>query len=225
MLAQLLAKLKNKQVLSLISSLVVSACGMLTFMLLLRSMKPIEMGYWIFFQTAFMLLDTFRTGFLQTALIKFYSGADKKRAAEVMGSIWFIAFIITSFWIILTIPALFLLPYINDVSIKTFIEWFALIFILTLPSTISTWRLQSDQKFDKLLLLGLITQVTFIVLIILLMITGHMNIRNLLIADAIVYIVTSSVCIFAGWSGIKYVTKRTIDTVKEVYHLHNYVLI
>lgn len=84
-----------------------SGAGMLTFVLLLRGMKIEEMGYWIFFQTSFTLLDTFRAGFLQTALIKFYAGAESNRAKEVIGSIWFIAVLITLFWIILTIPSLF----------------------------------------------------------------------------------------------------------------------
>lgn len=218
MLQNLGQKLKNKHFLSLTTSVVMSACGMLTYMLLLRSMHAEQMGYWIFFQTAFMLLDTLRTGFLQTALIKFYSGAEKERAAEVMGSVWFLAFVITAFWLILTIPGLFLLPFIKDNSIKIVIEWFAFIFILTLPSTISTWRLQSDQKFDKLLYLGLVTQGSFLVLIIVLIVTSNMNITNLLYADALVYIISSSVCLVFGWSGIRFFAQRTKETIKEVYH-------
>jgi len=195
-----------------------SGAGMLTFVLLLRSLKLEEMGYWIFFQTSFTLLDTFRAGFLQTALIKFYAGAEVNRAKEVLGSIWAIALLITLFWVIITIPALFMIPYIDDESIKIVIKWFAIRFIITLPSSLSAWQLQSDQKFDKLLLLSFITQGSFIVSIVILMLTNSMNIMNLIFADLIVASIVTTMCIVSGWSGIKYLGSQTKACMLEVYN-------
>lgn len=191
---------------------------MLTFVLLLRSMKIEEMGYWIFFQTSFTLLDTFRAGFLQTALIKFYAGAEPKRAKEVIGSIWFIAMLITAFWIMLTIPGLFLLPYIDDISIKIVIQWFAVKFILTLPSTLAVWQLQSDQRFEKLLLISFITNVMFISFVIILMLTDNMSISNLLWADALGSTIITAICLFKGWTGITYIAYKTKACMLEVYN-------
>ena len=181
-------------------------------------MKIEHMGYWIFFQTTLSLLDTFRSGFLQMALIKFYSGAEKSRAAEVLGSIWFLAISITLFWFIVTIPAFLLLPYIDDISIQIVIKWFAIIFFLTLPYSITLWRLQADQKFKQLLTLSIINQLSFLTAIILLMVFDQMSVNNLLYANALTCTVSSSICLLTGWSGFKYVIKKTRTCMQEVYH-------
>jgi len=218
MLTNIRERFKNRHFLALISSVFMSASGLLIFVLLLRSMKINEMGYWIFFQTAFTLFDTFRAGFLQTALIKFYSGATKKRAAEVLGSVWLLATLITSGWFILTLPALFFIHYIGDNSIKIVIEWAPIIFLITLPTTISTWRLQSDQKFDKLLYLGMISQGILIFLILGLIFMDKMDIENLLYANGVMCLITSCVCLFSGWSGLKYFRMFSKSCSKELYN-------
>jgi O-antigen/teichoic acid export membrane protein len=218
MLQRIKEQAKNKHFLSLSTNVFTSGCAMLIFVLLLRSMKIDHMGYWIFFQTTLSLLDTFRSGFLQMALIKFYSGAEKPRAAEVLGSIWFLAILITLFWFVVTIPAFLLLPYIDDISIQIVIKWFAIIFFLTLPYSITLWRLQADQKFKQLLTLSMINQLSFLTSIILLMIFDRMSIVNLLYANAITCSITSIICLITGWSGFKYVIKRTAKCIKEIYH-------
>jgi O-antigen/teichoic acid export membrane protein len=218
MIQRIKNQLKNKHFLSLSTTVFTSGCAMLIFMLLLRSMQIDEMGYWIFFQTTLTLLDTFRTGFLQMALIKFYSGAEKKRAAEVLGSVWFLALTITVFWFILTVPAFLLLPYIENISIQIVIKWFAIIFFLTLPYSITLWRLQANQEFKKLLSLSVINQVSFIFSIIILMITGNMNIENLLYANAATCFITSTICIFSGFSGVRSISNKSRACIKEIYH-------
>jgi len=218
MLQRIKEQAKNKHFLSLSTNVFSAGCAMLIFMLLLRSMKIEHMGYWIFFQTTLSLLDTFRSGFLQMALIKFYSGAEKSRAAEVLGSIWFLAISITLFWFIVTIPAFLLLPYIDDISIQIVIKWFAIIFFLTLPYSITLWRLQADQKFKQLLTLSIINQLSFLTAIILLMVFDQMSINNLLYANALTCTVSSSICLLTGWSGFKYVIKKTRTCMQEVYH-------
>ena len=218
MLQSIKDKAKNKHFLSLSTSVLTSGCAMLTFILLLRSMQIDHMGYWIFFQTTLSLLDTFRSGFLQMALIKFYSGAERRRSREVLGSIWFLAISITLFWFVLTVPAFFLLPFIDDVSIQIVIKWFAIIFFLTLPYSITLWRLQADQKFKTLLALALINQLSFIASIIFLMVVDKMSIVNLLYANALTCTITSSICLLTGWSGFRYVIKRTGSCMREIYH-------
>ncbi|MEJ5961709.1 lipopolysaccharide biosynthesis protein [Pedobacter immunditicola] len=218
MLQRIKEQAKNKYFLSLSTNVFSAGCAMLVFVLLLRSMKIEHMGYWIFFQTTLSLLDTFRSGFLQMALMKYYSGAEKSRAAEVLGSIWFLAISITLFSFILTVPALLLLSFIDDISIQIVIKWFAIIFFLTLPYTISLWRLQADQKFKQLLTLAMINQLSFLAMIILLMISDQISINNVLYAYALTCIITSSICLLTGWSGFKYVMKKTRTCMQEVYH-------
>src|SRR3954470_4663354 len=88
-------KLLNKHTLSLASNAVMPVVGMVTVGLLARYMTKPDFSHWIIFLTTFTLANLFRSGFLQTSLVKFYSGADEDKAKEVAGSTWYIAFILT----------------------------------------------------------------------------------------------------------------------------------
>ena len=70
------AILRNRHFQSLTGNGVMAVFSVLTYSILFRFLAEADMGNWIFFQFAFLLLDTFRTGLLQTAVIKFYAGAD-----------------------------------------------------------------------------------------------------------------------------------------------------
>lgn len=110
------------------------------------------------------------------------------------------------------------MPYISDESIKIVIQWFAFKFVLTLPSTLAAWQLQSDQRFDKLLMLSFITHSTFIVFVSALLIFDSMTITHLLWADALVSAIITTMCIINGWSGIKHIVHKTKACMLEVYN-------
>lgn len=78
----------------------------------------------------FALLDAIRTGFLQTAFIKFYSGASEERKTDVSGSTWYIAFIITFILIVPNLPVLFTFNNINDSGVLFFYNGMVLLFCL-----------------------------------------------------------------------------------------------
>ena len=101
-MAGILDKLKNKHFLSLAGNGSMAVLAMLTVAILYRNLPVNEMGAWVFFQTVFVLLDTFRTGFLQVALIKFYSDTEAPRSTEVLGSVWYLALMITGILLLAT---------------------------------------------------------------------------------------------------------------------------
>lgn len=51
-----------------------------------------------------------------------------------------------------------LLHVIQNNSVTIVVQWFGITFLATLPSAIASWILQSDQRFDKLILLRIINQ-------------------------------------------------------------------
>ncbi len=106
-MAGLIEKLKNKHFLSLSGNIIMSGVGMLTFAILYHALSPDQMGVWVFFQATLLLIDTFRSGFLTTAFIKFYAGTEPERANEIMGSTWFLGISITGVFVLLNIPAFF----------------------------------------------------------------------------------------------------------------------
>jgi O-antigen/teichoic acid export membrane protein len=218
MIAKLLAKLNNKHFLSLLGNVLVAGLSMLTLAILFRTLTKVDIGYWFFYQTIFVLLDTFRTGFLQIALITFYTGTDEARSKVVLGSVWYWAILIT---IILAVINLLLFPIISFLENTGFIitlQWFGITFIATLPASIASWILQADQRFDKLLLLRAMNYVTFILGVLCLIFLNKTNLENLLIINCIINALVSFVVLLLGWSRLTTVVNRTKECIKEIYH-------
>lgn len=214
----LINKLNNKHFLSLAGNGSTSVLAMVTVALLYRALTIEEIGFWIFFQTISVLLDTFRTGFLQIALVKFYTGTAKERATEVIGSIWYLAILITG---VLGAINLAFVPFMNhftDSSLLLIIQWFGISFTASLPHSIAAWILQSDQRFDKLLLLRLVTQGTFIISVVVLVLLDQMNLQAVFVINLCSALFTSLIAIISGWSRINTIFSKSSSCVKEIYH-------
>ncbi|MEA5258189.1 oligosaccharide flippase family protein [Arcicella aquatica] len=218
----IILKLKNKHFLSLLGNGSMSVLAMLTVSILLRNMEPGEIGYWFFFQSVFVLLDTFRVGFLQIAMIKFYTGAEKSRADTVLGSVWFLSLLITGTLVGVNIIAAFFLPYIDSIGIISIIKWFGITFLFTLPSAIASWISQSDERFDRLLLLRFITQGAFIIMVLLVIFFMKLSLDLLLVINALSSGIVSLYCIFKGWTRISTLSKRTRESIMELFHFGKY---
>lgn len=222
MTGKLLSKLNNKHFLSLAGSGAMSVLAMITVAVLYRSLTLEEIGYWFFFQTVAILLDTFRTGFLQVALVKFYTGTSLERSKEVIGSVWFLAILIT---VSLCLINLFFFPFvylISDKAILLIIYWFGITFLVELPASITSWILQADQRFDRLLILRMIRQGGFILLITVFILIGKMNLQTVFIVNIISSLLASIIVVFLGWSNFKYLFSKTQSCVQEIFHFGKY---
>lgn len=218
MIGTIYKKINSKHFFSFIGNISMSVLSMIIVAILFRSMAKEDIGYWFFFQTLFVLLDTFRSGFLQIALITFYTGAEKKRANEVIGSIWFLAICIT---VILVLANVALLPFINNFTNVAFvvtIQWFGLTFLATLPSNIASWILQADQRFDRLLILRVLTQGSFVISLLLLIFFKQVNLDHLLLINFLTNLLVSFITIVFKWTHFSLLFSRTKQCVKEIYH-------
>jgi O-antigen/teichoic acid export membrane protein len=215
---------QNKHFLSLAGNGSMAALGIGTYALLYRLLPEDDMGNWVFFQFVFALLDAFRTGFLQTALIKFYSGSGNERQLAVAGSTWYIAIVITALFALLNLPLFLTLPYVADSGVYLLLKWFGLSLLFTLPFNVAFWILQADERFDRILILRWVNQGSFILYLVVLFFLQQINM------EAIVYgflgssLLTSIVAVFAGWSKLFTIRKRTGDTIKEMFHFGKYSL-
>ncbi|HVX52407.1 MAG TPA: oligosaccharide flippase family protein, partial [Chitinophagaceae bacterium] len=214
----LIEKLKNKHFLSLSGNIIMSGVGMVTFAILYHALTPEEMGIWIYFQTILLLLDTVRSGFLTTAFIKFYAGAEKQRADEITGAAWFIGLAITGIFVLVNALAFFVLPFISDVSIRVLIKWFGVTFICMLPYFIATCVVQAEQRFDRLLFIRFITQIVFVGTIIALITLHKTSLQNVVLANLASAFITSIVTIMLGFSRINMFGKRTKAATLEMFH-------
>jgi O-antigen/teichoic acid export membrane protein len=216
------ALLRNRHFQSLTGNGVMAVFSVLTYSILFRFLSEADMGNWIFFQFSFLLLDTFRTGLLQTALIKFYAGADAVRQRCVAGSGWYIGLLVTALFVVLNVVALPFLGYVGDVGVLVLLYWFGLSLVITLPFNVAIWILQAEQRFDRILYLRLLNQGSFIVLVFSLYLLKEVNLTRVIQAFLGSSLLSSVVVVATGWARLGALRHRTPDVVRELFHFGKY---
>jgi O-antigen/teichoic acid export membrane protein len=211
-------KINNKHFLSLAGNGMMAVMATVTVGLLFRFLSSEQMGYWVLFQTFSVLVDTFRTGFLQVALIKFYTGTDQERAKTVLGSVWYLAIVITLVFCLINAAFIPFMPYIKDEGFLIVIQWVGLSLLAILPSAIATWILQADQRFDLILVFRFLSQGSFITAIIVFILLKQLTLNNVLLSYVVINAIISIGILFMGWSKVSTIVHRTKATIVEIYN-------
>ncbi|AOM80328.1 oligosaccharide flippase family protein [Pedobacter steynii] len=210
--------LNNKYVLSLLGNGVMSIIGMVISIILRRVFSLEEMGIWLLFFSVILLVDTFRTGFLTTAFIKFFAGAEEQKAREIVGSTWYLAILITGVLLLLNIPAYFISFHVENLGVSLFLRWFGLAYVLSLPFFVTSCILQAKQRFDQLLFIRLFNQGSFVVFILLFIFFKRINITTVIYSYLLSNAVSSFISVLRGWSMINDVRLKTKETIATIYH-------
>ncbi|MHA4741156.1 lipopolysaccharide biosynthesis protein [Dyadobacter sp. MSC1_007] len=218
MALQLLQKLRNKHFLSLAGNGIMSVLGMLNMIILYRALPVAGIGMWVFFLSILLLVDTFRSGFLTTAFIKFYAGANAARKREVVGSAWFIGGVITGVLVAINVPAYFFSTWFKNPSVVLFIEWFGIIYLASLPYFIASCVVQAEQRFDQLLCIRFLSQGFFILFVMVMAFTKTATLQNIIYAYLGGAALTSVFTLVMGWARIANFGDRTWACIKEIFH-------
>ena len=219
---KLLSYLRNNQFLSLTGNLVVSGMNVISVSLLFRGLQVADVGLWVFFLSTIGLVDSFRAGFITTAFIRFYAGTNAARAAEVVGSTWVIALIITVGLSLLSLIALLIPQLHQDSGMALFLRWFGIIFWLTLPSFIATCVLQAELRFDKILYIRLLTQGLFVLAIIMLMLTRQITLERVVYSNLMAATITSLLALVMGWTKFTRISSKTKECIQELGRFGKY---
>ncbi len=210
--------LKNKHLLSLAGNGVMSVLGVVTLSLLYRALPAEDTGKWLFFMSMLLLVDTFRSGFITTAFIKYAAGASSERVAEITGATWFIAGTITAGMLVLNGAGWLFAGLIENESIIMFLKWFGITYTATLPYYIASCVVQAEQRFDWLLYIRLVNQGLFILLVIALIVLDAASLQYFVYAYITAGVVTSLFALLTGWARINTFRLRTPKAIREMYH-------
>jgi O-antigen/teichoic acid export membrane protein len=222
MLQKVYNLIKNKYFLSLAGNVIMSGLGLVTMTLIYRALSKTEAGTWVFFQSVLLLVDTFRSGFLTTAFIKFYAGATKERTAEVAGSAWYLGIGVTAILMLIGLSSLLFRNAITDEGLALFFKWSGVYYAVSLPWFLATCVIQGDQKFDRLLYIRLSNQGSFVVFIILLIVSGRISLQNVLFCYLLSNTITSIYAVSKSWTRITDLGHRTTTCVKDIYNFGKY---
>lgn len=219
----ILNKLRNNHFLAFAGNVVVSGMGFLVYAVLAHSLSgKTEVGYWAFFIMNVTLAEIFRTGFLQNSLIKFYSGTDAERSANIAGSTWYIGFYITALVCIINLIFYLFYPMKDSVEMYSLVKWFGITFLSTLPFNVALWMLQAEGRFGIILYIRVINQGVFIAAIVLLIVLGRLTFTTTVYANMLSNAVTSLVALCAGWSKIRTLKHKSRSGMRELFHYGKY---
>ncbi|NQX38581.1 Membrane protein involved in the export of O-antigen and teichoic acid [Pedobacter steynii] len=217
-LRNFLKSLNNKYVLSLLGNGVMSIIGMVISIILRRVFSLEDMGIWLLFFSVILLVDTFRTGFLTTAFIKFFAGAEAQKAREIVGSTWYLAILITGILLLLNIPAYFISFHVENLGVALFLKWFGIAYVLSLPFFVTSCILQAKQRFDQLLFIRLFNQGSFVIFILLFIFFKRINITTVIYSYLLSNAVSSMISMLRGWSMINDIRMKTKESISTIYH-------
>ncbi|SHF55051.1 Membrane protein involved in the export of O-antigen and teichoic acid [Cnuella takakiae] len=214
----LIAKLKDKHFLSLCGNGIMAIANMITLALLYRGLALPENGTWIFYQTAVLFVDTFRTGLLTTAVVKFYSGTTKERGEEVLGSTWILILLISAAFILLDLPFILLAGNLKDEGIRIFIKFLPANLLFSIPTVIALCKAQGEDRFDKILYVRAINNGLFLLAILFLWANNQLNLNSIILINLLTILLTGCFVLLSGWSGVKSISKWTASCVKSIFH-------
>ena len=202
---------------ALAGNLTVSAMSVISVSLLFRALPLRESGMWIFFSSTVGLADAFRAGFLTTAFIRAYSGAEPARAAEVTGSAWAIALVITAVLGLLNLVGWLLIPHPAE-EVALLLRWFGIVLVATLPYFMAASLLQAEVRFDRILYIRLLSQGSFVLGVAVLMLTHTASLPSVVYCYVGAQALTSVLTLALGWARPQWLARRTPACIRELAH-------
>lgn len=209
--------------LSLAGNLTIAFFGLIGFALLARKYPATEFGEWMLYVSSGSLIEMFRFGITNTAIVRYLSGANQEERFKYIGSHGLIGVIVTIGIIGILWLCLFLFPEpIHSSGYGLFFTWYPFFALVNLPLNTALVIMQSDQRFDKILILKSINSIGFFIVVLLNFLFFDLSLVYLVLAQIFFTILTSSICIKMHWDGLRYIFKATRQTNKTLLNFGKY---
>lgn len=213
LLKKLLGIAKSIHFQSLLGNGITAVFGLVILSILYRTLPVAATGKYALFMVTYGFVDTFRSGFLTSAFIKFYSGTQKGVAATITGSAWCLNLIVTVLLCLACFIVSLFSGYVTDEGWLFFLKYFLWLFLSALPFYMASLIAQGDKRFDRLLWIKVSNQVLYAALVLILAFTKKATLDSVLLAYIAAFATTSLFTIISGWANlgtIRYTSKATI---------------
>ena len=217
-----LSRFYNKHFLVLSGNGFNAVIGIATSFILFHFLPMNDTGMWYIVQSFVALCEASRYGFLATATVKFYAGTDAKRAATVLGSVWYIAILLTAIVLVANAGALFFLPLTTDKETILCIQWVGITYLSSLPADVIFWKLQAEERYGTMLWYRTVNSLSTILAFVALIVLHKMTLENALLWNFLTNILSSLIGIFCNMAGMKTIFSKTRECVMEIFHYGKY---
>ncbi|MES2703260.1 MAG: oligosaccharide flippase family protein [Bacteroidota bacterium] len=215
--------LNNKHFLVLVGNALGISIGFSISFLLFHFLPVHEVGIWFFIMSIVALCEAARYGFLATATVSFYAGTTPERGATVMGSVWFLALSLSGIIAALNGLAFFILPHTHNVELILCIKWVGITYLSTVCLDVVSWKLQAEEKYSTIVMYRMTNSILTILSFTILIYTGRMTLENALLLNVVTNLIVSGLVLVRG-SGIRYITRRSAESVRELTNYGKYML-
>lgn len=210
---------KTSDFLSLTGNVSVAAWGLLSFMLLTRSLIPDIFGEWVLYITMGNFIEMLRFGITRTAIIRFLSGANNDERKQLMGSNWLIGLIATSIIIALIIVIrIAFTQTIDESGYSLFFTWYPLLAFVNMPFQNAISVMHADQRFDRILVLQSVVRGGFVIFLALNLFVFNFGILTVVYMHLGFHAIGSLTSIFMKWDGLHYLFKASRNTNKTIFN-------
>ena len=103
-----------------------------------------------------------------------------------------------------------------------FLKWFGLSYLFSLPTFIANCVLQAEARFDRLLYMRAVNQVSLLVFIVLLIFLHRLTLETLVYSNLLSLLVTSVFVLLKGWTHLWAWKRKTKNGIMELYHFGKY---
>lgn len=209
--------------LSLIGNLTIAFFGFAGFAIIARSFPIDVFGQWVLFISSGAFIEMFRFGITNTAIIRYLSGVSPDDRLKYIGSNGFIGLVATVLiGITLVACNLAFAAPIQRAGYELFFTWYPLLALINLPLNTALVIMQADRKFGKILRIKAINSGGFFLVLLTNYFFLQMTLLQLVWALLIINTITSGVCVFLGYDGLRHIRKATRKTNKVLLDFGKY---
>jgi O-antigen/teichoic acid export membrane protein len=215
--------IREANFLSLAGNLTIALFGFLGFALLARTFSVDKFGEWVLFIAGSTFLEMFRFGITNTGIIRYLSGVSTKDREKYIGSNGLIGLVAT-FGIIVILYAFYAAfpEPIQNAGYGLFFSWYPILALLNLPINTALVIMQADMHFGRIFVVRLINNGGFFLFILANYLFFDLSLTHLVWALLFVNMITSAICIFQGWDGLRHIGKATGKTNRVLLDFGKY---
>ncbi|MGE0092849.1 MAG: oligosaccharide flippase family protein, partial [Bacteroidales bacterium] len=219
MIKKVISLFREKNILSLTTSMLVALIGLLNFMLLTRSLDKAMFGEWVLFITISTFVDMLRFGLTSNALIRFASNEDPAIREKYLGASYKIGLLVVAvccivLWFILGLVYLFNLNI--DGGYRLFLIYYPLLALFNLSWNNSVSYFQALQKFDRVLYIRLLTTLPFLLLLFINYSLIKADISTILLVYLGCNMIPSLMIFYRKWDGLMHMKSADKESTKEM---------
>jgi O-antigen/teichoic acid export membrane protein len=216
---------REANTLSLAGNLSFAVFGFAGFAILARTFPLDVFGEWVLYISSATFIEMFRFGITNWAIIRYLSGVAQEDRVKYIGSNALIIFLATIVIAMIIWSVHFAFPGpIKAAGYELFFTWYPFLAFINIPFNSALVIMQADQRFGKILFIKTLNSGGFFVILLINYLFFKMTLTQLVWAQLGINIVTSAICIAAGWDGLKHIRKATRETNKVLLDFGKYTI-